>query len=676
MALFLITSMSYFSVAYADDLSSVENTNVADESEGRGTLENSIIGDSPENAAIGFQDTIVSIDGDGGKSEPEHQSTIDGKTSYALDDPNQGSINGIHEANLEENGVSDKLDDSPNGWVTDGDVVKYYIDGSFAVGELYVDGAWRYFDPVTGQMATGLTDIGYKTVLYGEDGRMLYGLQDAEGLGARFFDEVTGEMATAALVSSSDGALYYAGSDGALATGERFISGGWYYFCPVNNAAATGLTDIGYKTVLYGADGRMLYGEQREGGAWRYFDPVTGQMATGLTDIGYKTVLYGEDGRMLYGLQDAEGLGARFFDEVTGEMATAKWVAYDAGLSAFADDFGAFVFWARVGNTGYLVTNQEGDVQHGFLFSGKYAIHANLESGMLDFGWFLDSNNEYCYANENTGLLVSGEAALRNSPLDYGAYHWFYFDSSSYSLAHGWRYLGAQGKWVYYDDGGGWMLYGQQRLHANSSDQDRHWYYFDEETGAVQYGFKWIRPQHKVVYYDLIYGWMLYGWHSINNYAYCFDATDGHLAAVDAGDSRISRYTNWMIDIALDDSHGYDQAYRWGERGDYDCSSLVISALKASGLNTGSATYTGNMRSQLTARGFKWMTDFSELRPGDILLNEVYHTAIYLGNNLLVHASGNEFDDAVGGKPGDQTGEEIYIRTYYWRPWDGFLRIA
>ena len=550
MALFLITSMSYFSVAYADDLSSVENTNVADESEGRGTLENSIIGDSPENAAIGFQDTIVSIDGDGGKSEPEHQSTIDGKTSYALDDPNQGSINGIHEANLEENGVSDKLDDSPNGWVTDGDVVKYYIDGSFAVGELYVDGAWRYFDPVTGQMATGLTDIGYKTVLYGEDGRMLYGLQDAEGL------------------------------------------------------------------------------------------------------------------------------GARFFDEVTGEMATAKWVAYDAGLSAFADDFGAFVFWARVGNAGYLITNQEGDVQHGFLFSGKYAIHANLESGMLDFGWFLDSNNEYCYANENTGLLVSGEAALRNSPLDYGAYHWFYFDSSSYSLAHGWRYLGAQGKWVYYDDGGGWMLYGQQRLHANSSDQDRHWYYFDEETGAVQYGFKWIRPRHKVVYYDLIYGWMLYGWHSINNYAYCFDATDGHLAAVDAGDSRISRYTNWMIDIALDDSHGYDQAYRWGERGDYDCSSLVISALKASGLNTGSATYTGNMRSQLTARGFKWMTDFSELRPGDILLNEVYHTAIYLGNNLLVHASGNEFDDAVGGKPGDQTGEEIYIRTYYWRPWDGFLRLV
>ena len=29
---------------------------------------------------------------------------------------------------------------------------------------------------------------------------------------------------------------------------------------------------------------------------------------------------------------------------------------------------------------------------------------------------------------------------------------------------------------------------------------------------------------------------------------------------------------------AKDNSHGYDQTYRWGERGDYDCSSAVIQA--------------------------------------------------------------------------------------------------
>ena len=156
---------------------------------------------------------------------------------------------------------------------------------------------------------------------------------------------------------------------------------------------------------------------------------------------------------------------------------------------------------------------------------------------------------------------------------------------------------------------------------------------------------------------------------------YFFNYSDGHLQSLDTGDSRKNNYINWALSIALDDSHGYDQAYRWGERGDYDCSSLVVSSLRAAGLNTGGATYTGNMRAQLTACGFIWVTDFSNLKAGDILLNEAFHTAIYLGNGLLVHASGTEYGDAVGGHPGDQTGEEIYIRTYYWRPWNGVLRL-
>ena len=137
---------------------------------------------------------------------------------------------------------------------------------------------------------------------------------------------------------------------------------------------------------------------------------------------------------------------------------------------------------------------------------------------------------------------------------------------------------------------------------------------------------------------------------------------------------RVERYVQWMLGIAADDSHGYDQQYRWGERGDYDCSSLVISALRFAGFSTGGASYTGNMCDELTAHGFRWITDFSDLRRGDILLNEVHHTAVFLGEGQLVHASGNENGGAIGGQPGDQTGREICVRSYYWRPWDGFLR--
>lgn len=142
---------------------------------------------------------------------------------------------------------------------------------------------------------------------------------------------------------------------------------------------------------------------------------------------------------------------------------------------------------------------------------------------------------------------------------------------------------------------------------------------------------------------------------------------------IDSGYSRtVKAYVHWMLAIAADDPHGYDQQYRWGERGDYDCSSLVITALRVAGLDAGWATYTGNMRSSLCAHHFVWMTDFSQLQRGDILLNERYHTAVYLGDDMLVHASGNEHGDAVGGLPGDQTENEICTRSYYWRPWDGF----
>lgn len=55
-----------------------------------------------------------------------------------------------------------------------------------------------------------------------------------------------------------------------------------------------------------------------------------------------------------------------------------------------------------------------------------------------------------------------------------------------------------------------------------------------------------------------------------------------------------------MIDIANDDSHGYDQDNRWGP--DYDCSSFVISGFEQAGiqLETNGATYTGDLKSGCT----------------------------------------------------------------------------
>ena len=90
-------------------------------------------------------------------------------------------------------------------------------------------------------------------------------------------------------------------------------------------------------------------------------------------------------------------------------------------------------------------------------------------------------------------------------------------------------------------------------------------------------------------------------------------------------DSRIEFALQWAVNIANDNSHGYSQANRWGP--DYDCSSLIISALKQAGLDVGNSTYTGDMKSNLTKRGFTWIPwnqlgGAKNLRRVDILLNE------------------------------------------------------
>lgn len=140
----------------------------------------------------------------------------------------------------------------------------------------------------------------------------------------------------------------------------------------------------------------------------------------------------------------------------------------------------------------------------------------------------------------------------------------------------------------------------------------------------------------------------------------------------------INNATAWAVNIANDNSHGYDQIGRWGP--DYDCSSLVISAYEQAGVKVkeAGATYTGNMRAAFVKCGFnaipykKGMT----LYKGDVLLNEKHHTALYIGDGQIVQASCNEKGGIYNGKDGDQTGREIATGRFYEysKGWDYVLR--
>lgn len=133
----------------------------------------------------------------------------------------------------------------------------------------------------------------------------------------------------------------------------------------------------------------------------------------------------------------------------------------------------------------------------------------------------------------------------------------------------------------------------------------------------------------------------------------------------------IDRMRYWCSEGNL----GYDQGNRWDirEGGECDCSSLVIFALQEAGFDTGSASYTGNLSENLTARGWQRIPFTWSPQAGDILLNDENHVAAWLGD-CLAQASIDENGNISGGQTGDQTDGETNLRSLYDYPWDCILR--
>lgn len=128
----------------------------------------------------------------------------------------------------------------------------------------------------------------------------------------------------------------------------------------------------------------------------------------------------------------------------------------------------------------------------------------------------------------------------------------------------------------------------------------------------------------------------------------------------------------FMIDTANDNSHGYDQTNRNGP--DYDCSSLVGTALNKAGFDVSPYSWTGNLEKQLRDCGFKECS--KPWKAGDIHLKVGKHVAMSINESQIAQASINEKGTTTGGKTGDQTGKEIWIKNYeeYSGGWDYHFR--
>ena len=99
--------------------------------------------------------------------------------------------------------------------------------------------------------------------------------------------------------------------------------------------------------------------------------------------------------------------------------------------------------------------------------------------------------------------------------------------------------------------------------------------------------------------------------------------------------SKTEKAISWMEATAKNNKHGYDQIFRWGQKGDYDCSGAVITAWTKAGVKvkkkvtktvagkkqvTPGASYTGNMKRAFIAHGFADVTKSVDLATGEGLV--------------------------------------------------------
>lgn len=133
--------------------------------------------------------------------------------------------------------------------------------------------------------------------------------------------------------------------------------------------------------------------------------------------------------------------------------------------------------------------------------------------------------NAWCYFGKD-GAMLHGEAYL-----SYDAEHtgWYYFDEETGAMVHGVKWLASSGgKWVYYDIHTGIMKHGEAYL---SYDEDHTgWYYFDEVTGAMAHGDVYLSVGSKWVRYDKATGQMVHGLQYQDGAWYYFDQATGAMA--------------------------------------------------------------------------------------------------------------------------------------------------
>ncbi|WKB70603.1 glycosyl hydrolase 53 family protein [Ligilactobacillus ruminis] len=137
----------------------------------------------------------------------------------------------------------------------------------------------------------------------------------------------------------------------------------------------------------------------------------------------------------------------------------------------------------------------------------------NQETESKTSGFQKDDDGSVFYYDEK-GDQVHGQKNIDGN--------WYFFDENTGIMQTGFKDIKSQNKTVYYASNGQ-MQYGQQRI-------SNHWYLFDDVTGAMKTGLQYIKSQNKLALYASN-GQMQYGMQKVGGKNYSFNRTTGALQA-------------------------------------------------------------------------------------------------------------------------------------------------
>lgn len=398
-----------------------------------------------------------------------------------------------------------------NQWINS----HYYVgyDGIMAVGNMFIDGIWYYFDDNGYCQANISSFTGWRYA----DGTWFY----HEENGGKFtgwvdnkFYIVNGVMITNSAFEI-EGKHYYFQYDGSL------IGSGWY-----------NITHGSSMWIYVKEDGTLANNEWKViGGKWYYFDDIYAASGTCFIDgswqcfnkdcswitpdrgdkyIGWKYLntgwyYFNEDGELLKGVDKADINGTTYyFDSYTGRMKTDCVIYNEDNIALYVDGNGyaqkMTQGWHSINGNWFYIMNDgtfaegpqaidglwyyfsNGQMRTGNVYvydwGGEYFFGSSGAWQPVSTGWYSDGHEWYYYVD---GIPVS-YGIHRINGIDYmfsnngrmvtGRWNDSIYSDSGVRLTNSWYYETGAGYWYYVNAYGG-ILTGQQSINGKT-------YWFDQ----------------------------------------------------------------------------------------------------------------------------------------------------------------------------------------------------